>query len=489
MQMILPIVAGVLILAAFVALFLSRDTWRVYHIIIGFFLLVANVAFFYLAARTLDTHRAWRTQVTKFEEMYAQLEQETRKLTGELDGRGEVVVDRSEKAKQQLSWSIDDWENELAEAGYGRGRVLTTGLATEDPASGNVMANVSEGITLPKDALLYVFQSKPRPAGTKTYAGVEVPVTSPDIERYLGAYVLAAVNGPKIELAPLYPERRTGVKGPLVIFELPPIDTHKAFEHLEDGEITKLFQNMPAEVVERYLKDGKPIYPPKEDSNAIVENVWRRVRFLKLHTLKDPEFKPAAAPAAAPPAPAGDEVAAEPADSGAAGVPDPLASGELRFQPDDEALFDPLTAAALVKEGIAQYVPTNKEEGIYGHVYRRPLNDYPQAFRNVRNEQIATELAIAELDRQIKAIQESVKLAQDTERVRKEEAGKRAADLEKLKVEAETMQKLHDAWVQSAKAAHDKVESLKQSIGSQANELARLQVQAAQATGQRAASR
>ena len=55
MQMILPIVAGVLILAGLVALFLSRDTWRVYHIIIGFFLLVANVAFFYLAARTLES--------------------------------------------------------------------------------------------------------------------------------------------------------------------------------------------------------------------------------------------------------------------------------------------------------------------------------------------------------------------------------------------------------------------------------------------------
>ena len=151
--------------------------------------------------------------------------------------------------------------------------------------------------------------------------------------------------------------------------------------------------------------------------------------------------------------------------------------------------FDPHTAAALVKEGIAQYVPTNKEEGIFGHVYRRPLNDYPQAFRNVRNQQIATDLAIAELDRQIKAIQESIKLAQDTERVRKEEAAKRTADLEKLNVEAETMQKLHDAWVQTTKAARDKVESLKQSIGSQADELARLQLQAAQATGQRAASR
>jgi hypothetical protein len=503
MQMILPIVAGVLILAAFVALFLSRDTWRVYHIIIAFFLLVANVVFFYLAARTLDTHRAWRSQVSKYEEMYAQLEQETRKLTGELDGRGEVIVDRHDKAEQGVPWSIDDWENELAEAGYGRGRVLTTGLAKEDPASGNVMANVSEGVTLPKDALVYVFQSQPQqqPGRPIKYPGTEtgeVTITSPPIVGYLGAYVvLTAGNGPKLELAPLHPERRTGVNGPLVIFELAPVDTHKAFAHLKDKDnvkdnfapLKKLFlPSVPAEVVDRYVKDGQPVPPPK-DPNEIVENVWRRVRFVKAHTLKDPEFKaPAAPPAAPPPAPAGDEVAADPA-ADEAGAPDPLASGGLRFQPDDEALFDPHTAADLVMKGIAQYVASNEEEKVYSHVYVRPLNDYPQAFRNVRNELIATELAIAELDRQIKAIQDSIKLAQDTERIRKEEAAKRTADLKNLTVEVATMQKLHDDWAQTAKAANDKVESLKQSIGSLAEELTRLQRQAAQATGQRAALR
>jgi predicted nucleic acid-binding Zn-ribbon protein len=107
----------------------------------------------------------------------------------------------------------------------------------------------------------------------------------------------------------------------------------------------------------------------------------------------------------------------------------------------------------------------------------------------MRNELIATELAIAELDRQIKAIQDSIKLAQDTERIRKEEAAKRTADLKNLTVEVATMQKLHDDWAQTAKAANDKVESIKQSIGSLAEELTRLQRQAAQATGQRAASR
>jgi hypothetical protein len=487
MQMILPIVAGVLILACFVALYLSRDTWRVYHIIIAFFLLVANVMFFYLAARTLDTHRAWRSQVAKFEEMYAQLDQETRKITGELDGRGEVLVDRQEKIRQQLPWSIEDWENELAEAGYGRGRVLTTGLATEDPVTGNLMASVSEGVTLPKDALVYVFRSKPGERKPQTYAGVDVPVTSPAIERYLGAYVLAAVNGPKIELAPLQPERRTGVKGPLLIFELAPVDTHKAFAHLNEDQINKLLQpNVPADVVQQYQKDGKAVEPGK-DPKELVDAAWRRVRFLKEYTLKDPEFKPAAAPPAPSPAPAGDEVAAEP---GAAGVPDPLASGVLKFQENDEALFDPQTAEALVnKEKVAQYVESRPDENVYSHVYMRPLHDYPAAFRNVRNELIATQLAIADLDRQIKAIQDSIKLAQDTERIRKDEAAKRTADLEKLNFEAQTMQKLHDAWAQTAKAASDEVGSLKQSIGSQSEELARLQLQAAQATGQRAASR
>jgi hypothetical protein len=496
MQMIPLIVGGVLILAAFVALFLSRDTWRVYHIVIAFFLLVANVLFFYLAARTLDTHRAWRSQVVKFEEMYGQLDQETNKLSGELDGRGEVIVDRHEKPAE-TPWSIPDWEAELAEAGYGRGRVLTTvGLPKLNPATGGMLVQAGQPVTLAKDTLVYVFQSQPpsprsiKYKGTGTETG-EVTIASPPIVRYLGAFVMASVNGAEIDLVPLYPERRVEVKGPLVIFELPPVDTHKAFAHVSDDDIKKLLLSppVPPEVVQQYLNDGDGIQDPAKAPKELVESAWRRVRFIKEHMIKDPEFKPAAAPAAPAPAPAGDEVAAEPAGD-ATSAPDPLASGELRFQENDEAIFDPQTAEALVnKQKVATYVESRPEEKIYSHVYMRRLNDYPAAFRNVRNELIATELSIAELDRQIKAVQESIKLAQESERVRKEEAAKRTADLEKLTFEAETMQKLHDAWTQSAKKAQDAVESLKQSIGSQADELARLLLQAAQATGLRAASR
>jgi hypothetical protein len=496
MQMILPIVAGVLILAAFVALYLSRDTWRVYHIIIGFFLLLANATFFYLAARTLDTHRAWRSEVTKFELAYGQQYEENKKLTGELDGRGEVVVDRQEKANRNLRWSIDDWEAELAEAGFGRGRVIATiGITSQDPATGSLSATASEAVTLPKDALVYVFQSQPpreerRLKYKGTEEGKEITFTSPLIVRYLGAHVLTSVNGPKIELAPLYPELRPEVKGPLLIFELAPVDTHEAFADFDEKYIQKLLESPPVspKVIEQYLKDGDAVDPQK-DAKEIVDNAWRRVRFVKAHTVKDAQARPAAAPPA-PAALPGDELApAAEAAAPTAELAAALAAGEMRFQPDDEALFDPQTAEDLVKKGVAQYAPNRPDENLPSHVYMRPLHDYPAEFRNVRNELIATELSIAELDRQIKAIQEAIKLAQESERIRKEEAARRAQDLEKFTFEANTMQKLHDDWAQAAKAAQGEIESLKQSIGARAQQLANAQLKAAQATGRRAAAR
>ncbi len=473
MQMILPILCGILILAGFVALFMSRETWRVYQIVLVLFLLLANAVFFYLGARTLYLHRAWRSEAAKYEQAYSAQEDQQRQLTGELDGRGEVIVDRHEKIKQSAPWTIQDWKAELAEAMYGRGRVLYNVRATKvDPATGAISAVVEQPdpVTLPKGSSVYVFQSQPPRERRLDYEGAQVTIATPSIVRYLGDYLVSNLNDRAIELLPVDAERKINVTGPLVIFELSPVDTHEAFAHLNEKEIRSLFPPaVPREIVEQYVHDGKPATaqdPP--------DQVWRRVRFKKEYAAKDDQARPA--PATPPPAAAGGAVD-EPADETAAAV----APTRLTFQPGDEAILDPKTAQQLVESGTADYVQNDPDAG----VYVRPLHDYPLAFREMRTQLLATNLKLGELARQIQAVQTSIELGKQTEQRRKEEAGRLTQDLEKFTFESATAKKFHDDLAEAVKSAYGQIGALKQSIGDRAQQLARLQLQAAEAIDRR----
>jgi hypothetical protein len=477
MQMILPILCGILILAGFVALFMSRETWRVYQIVLVLFLLLANAVFFYLGARTLYLHRAWRSEVAKYEQAYAAQEDQQRQLTGELDGRGEVIVDRHEKTKQNAPWTIEDWKAELAEAMYGRGRVLYNVRATKvDPATGAISAVVEQPdpVTLPKGSSVYVFQSQAPRERPLDYKGRPVTIATPPIVRYLGDYLVSNLNDRAIELLPVDAERKINVTGPLVIFELSPVDTHEAFAHLLPKEIRSLFPPaVPPEVVEQYVHDGKPATPQDPP-----DQVWRRVRFKKEYAAKDDQARPA--PANPPPAGAGGAVD-QPADETAAAV----VPTKLTFQPGDEAILDPQTAQQLVESGTAEYVKNDPDAGIYSHVYVRPLRDYPLAFREMRTQLLATNLKLGELARQIQAVQKSIELGKQTEQRRKEEAGRLAQDLEKFTFESATAKKFHDDLGEAVKTAYGQIGALKQSIGDRAQQLARLQLQAAEAIDRR----
>jgi hypothetical protein len=281
----------------------------------------------------------------------------------------------------------------------------------------------------------------------------------------------------------VHPERLPRIDGPLVIYEVAPVDTHEAFAHLEDKDFKPpLFPPVvPPEIVEQYLKDGQAIKDPKvadDPNNPDYNHIWRLVRFTKEHRSE-------ALPAEKPAQPA------QPADAAAAEVVEQLPEEdnkaiirEMKFQPGDEAYFDRQTAAELVKSGVAEYVESG--DNVVTHIYRRPLNDYPLAFREVRTELLATQFKLAEAQRQIEAINKSIELAKQTQQLRQQESTRLAQDLEKVQFEAETIQKLHDALVTSVKNANDQIESLRKSISSHADALARLQLKAAQAIDRRA---
>ena len=68
MDLILPIVLGVLILASFFVAYMSAKTWQVYQVVLVVFIFLGTVAFFYLGARTLATHKAWGELVLDLEQ-------------------------------------------------------------------------------------------------------------------------------------------------------------------------------------------------------------------------------------------------------------------------------------------------------------------------------------------------------------------------------------------------------------------------------------
>jgi hypothetical protein len=298
--------------------------------------------------------------------------------------------------------------------------------------------------------------------------------------RFIGEYLVDSVTGQTMELRPLQPERPLPqINGPLVIFEVPPVDTHMAFEHLKVGDkpdeaaFKALLPSVPPEVVNQYLRDGQ-----QADANESGDNIWRRARFTKEYTSEAAEkAEPVpVAPPAAPPDMAV-EPGAEPGEM--AGRP------KLQFVPGDEAIFPPYVAEDLVTKQVAEYVQSRPDEGVFSHVYRRPLHDYPFAFREIRAELLETNLKAAEVDRQIAAIQKSIELAKDSERQRQDEAKRLAQDLEKFTFEAQTIKKFHDALVGSVKQANDEIAALKQSIDAQSQELAKLQLEAADAINRR----
>ena len=63
MALVLEILFGVAILASFFVAYMSAKTWPIYQAVLVAFLFLGSVAFFYLGARTLATHRYWRNQV------------------------------------------------------------------------------------------------------------------------------------------------------------------------------------------------------------------------------------------------------------------------------------------------------------------------------------------------------------------------------------------------------------------------------------------
>lgn len=91
------------IVASIAVAFLSARTWPIYQVVLVVFVFLGAVVFFYLGARTLATHKAWRDLVRQRESELAQLESQTVPLVGGVDAQGHSVPGTIPQLQHELA--------------------------------------------------------------------------------------------------------------------------------------------------------------------------------------------------------------------------------------------------------------------------------------------------------------------------------------------------------------------------------------------------
>ncbi|HEY2894886.1 MAG TPA: hypothetical protein VGJ16_11750 [Pirellulales bacterium] len=216
MDMILPVVLGLMILASFVIAYMSARTWPIYQVVLVAFIFLGVVGFFYLGARTLATHRAWGELVRRLEQETQTAEQQTVELRGGQNAQG-----------QSPMGSIPTLTRELEILVASRGGMLTdvTVDSVENGTASLTLKSAEHGLA-PND-VLFVFDQLALAEGG----------------RYLGEFKVTKAEGDAgaIQIAPNLPltdpqaKRLAESKGPWTLYTLMPVDDPAAFADLDEN--------------------------------------------------------------------------------------------------------------------------------------------------------------------------------------------------------------------------------------------------------------
>src|SRR5262245_23546361 len=102
MGMVLLIILVVALLASFYVAYMSAKTWPAYQAVLVAMVFLGLVTFFYLGARTLATHRAWRNLVKSREAELASLKSQTLPLVGGLSPQGQAMPGEIPRLRHEL---------------------------------------------------------------------------------------------------------------------------------------------------------------------------------------------------------------------------------------------------------------------------------------------------------------------------------------------------------------------------------------------------
>lgn len=422
MEFIVPAICGIVLILGIVAIVMSRSNWKIPQMILMFFILIFSLGFFYMAARNLRTRENWEKEVHDYQARILE-------TTKGPEGGGEAAA----LAIEQLRLKRDALRHEATDAMAERGRVWPGAIKkTINQANGEIQAQFDQGAPPGPDvnAIVFVFEEAEK---DKDKGG-----------KYLGEFTVTA-TGNQVTLkpagTPVQSELNTikASKGPWVLYEIMPGDSHTLFS--EGGEGSPNLQKLlPEDVRQEYARDGKPAKYDldKERTNQPAGNdpadhVKVRVKFLKAW----PETAAAPAPM---PMPAGPPADAAKADA-------TKADDGKTFKPGDVAYLDvvgiggkmgmgdkkELTIQNLVDAKIVEYDKSDPAKPFL--IYSRPLRDYAHLFREAyrkRNELFDRK---TEFDAQAAQIAEAAKQVEADAEVAKTQKAGLTADLKKFKAE------------------------------------------------------
>ncbi len=211
-------------------------------------IIVASLAFFYMATRTLQTHKNWREKAQAHEHRIKEFQQQNRQL---VRGVGE---------DEDYQPGIERLELELRKMAAGRGRVWRDSDPQPDPQTkqtGRVTVTTElHGIA--EKTLVYVFDETDfdpvDPAKGGLYLGefkavvkVDEPNRGVDLE-------------PSMKMSPKELQRlaiSAAGDARWTMYEIMPADNHEIFAGLDEARLRELWpEGSPHEL--EYINDGKP---------------------------------------------------------------------------------------------------------------------------------------------------------------------------------------------------------------------------------------
>jgi hypothetical protein len=240
----LEVFALLLVLASFFLAYMASKSWRVYQVILVWFVFAASMAMVYLSARTLKTHQAWRSTYQAWQKAVDDVQRENVLIQGGVENGAEIVES-----------GIDQLQAELHRAVAGRGTVWFNVTADKiDPKTG--IGELTIEYPQPNDIvtkmLLFAFEQKPVADGGK----------------YLGEFKVTKGDGTSktIEIAPNLPltdqdrQRLAQAKGPWTLYAVMPVDDAKLYAAMTPEERRKLFPDKSPEGLAEYASVDRPLH-------------------------------------------------------------------------------------------------------------------------------------------------------------------------------------------------------------------------------------
>ena len=243
MEYLAPGICGLLLILGLVGVVMGRSVWRVPQMLLVIGILIGSAVFFWLAARTLKTHENWQKLLADYRQDLQQVEK------GKFAGSQLV-----QKGIEQLQDENVQLNREVTVALANRGRVWHNATRVRVSDAGVITAKIEDPTPLgiEKKMVLFAFDDEDR-------------------GKYLGEFVVTNVNNNQVELTPSMPLVQSDLniisnsRGPWVLYEIMPVDSHSLFAQIKDPSQLKALlpesanKEQPQEIRDEYANDGKPI--------------------------------------------------------------------------------------------------------------------------------------------------------------------------------------------------------------------------------------